>query len=253
MANVAHLFSSPIKGLPTRPQPQLVLDESGITSDRRFVLVDDGDRALYGADVPELAGVGATWDSVGGSLAVRFADGSIVEGAVGLGARVEGHAYGNRAVPGALVDGPFAEAFSERAGRSLRLIHVASGVGSPGPITLISLASVARVAAALEVPTLDSRRFKMNIEIDGVTAHEEDAWRDRDVRVGSAVLRIGGPVPRCVLTTRDPETQERDHDTLRAILSYREPMERGEPPLGVYATVVTPGIIIDGDEVEVLP
>jgi uncharacterized protein len=33
--------------------------------------------------------------------------------------------------------------------------------------------------------------------------------------------RITGPVDRCVVTTRDPDTGERDLDTLRLIKRYR--------------------------------
>jgi uncharacterized protein YcbX len=250
MARVAHLWSSPVKGLPTRRQDRLVLDAAGIVADRRFVLVGEDDRVLYGADVPQLAGAEASW--LDPELAITFADRVGVTGQVVVGATVAGRAYGDRAVPGELVDGPFADALSARIGRPVRLARVPVGLGSPGPVTLISLASVARVAEALGVASLDSRRFKMNVEIDGIAAHEEDSWEGQDVRIGSAVLRVGGPVPRCVLTTRDPDTQQRDHDTLRAILSYREPMDRGEPPLGVYATVVTPGVIETGDTVEVV-
>ncbi len=252
MVRVAHLHSSPLKGLPTRRQDRLVIDDAGFAADRRFVLVDENDRALYGADVPLLAGCSATWDAVTGSLTLTFADGSVVADSVRLGAAADAYAYGRRHVPGVLVEGPFAAALSARVGRSVRVLHVASGTGSPGPMTIVSLASIARVAEALGVVELDSRRFKMNVEIAGIGPHEEESWLGRDVRIGSAVVRIGGSVPRCVLTTRDPETQERDHDTLRAILSYREPMEHGEPPLGVYATVVRPGAIETGDPVEVL-
>ena len=57
-------------------------------------------------------------------------------------------------------------------------------------------------------------------------------------------------MPRCVLMTRDPDTAQRDYDVLRAILAHRTPMAGGEPPLGVYATVVEPGVIRAGDPVE---
>ncbi len=70
-------------------------------------------------------------------------------------------------------------------------------------------------AAELGVATLDPLRFKTSIEIDGVPAYGEDAWSGRKVAIGDAVIRIGGAVPRCVLTARDPVTHERDLDTLR--------------------------------------
>ena len=63
------------------------------------------------------------------------------------------------------------------------------------------------------------------------------------------MIRIGGAVPRCVLTARDPVAHERDLDTPRAILAQRRPMASGEPPFAVYATVVKPGTVRPSDAV----
>jgi uncharacterized protein YcbX len=89
----------------------------------------------------------------------------------------------------------------------------------------------------------------MLFELDGCSAHEEDAWSGRQVRVGEAVLRVGGPVERCAVTTRDPDTGVRDLDTLRLIGGYREPRDGVEIPFGVYAAVERPGHVRVGDEV----
>jgi uncharacterized protein YcbX len=56
-----------------------------------------------------------------------------------------------------------------------------------------------------------------------------------------------------VLTTQDPDTGRRDHDTLRVLLGYRTALPTGEPPFGVYATVVEPAFVRVGDEIAVLP
>ena len=116
-------------------------------------------------------------------------------------------------------------------------------------MTLLGDTSIDRVAEVLGITASDltKRRFKMNIELAGTEAYEEDAWSGRDLRIGEAVVRVGGQVPRCVLMTRDPDTARRDYDVLRAILAHRTPMAGGEPPLGVYATVVEPGVIRAGD------
>ena len=147
------------------------------------------------------------------------------------------------------MSGPWAAALSARTGRDLTLISAPVGVGSPGPITLLGDASVERVAAEVGVPGLGAKRFKMSIEIAGTGVYEEDEWSGRDVRIGAAVVRVGGQVPRCVLMTRDPDTQVRDYPVLKAILAHRTPMAGGEPPLGVYATVVEPGVVRVGDDV----
>ena len=57
--------------------------------------------------------------------------------------------------------------------------------------------------------------------------------------------------PRCALTTRNPESGERDADTLRWIDETRGRVD-GEVCFGVYADVVEPGDVRVGDTVEPL-
>ena len=97
----------------------------------------------------------------------------------------------------------------------------------------------------------------MLIDLDGTTPHEEDAWIGRSVEIGEAVLRVTQRDARCAITTQDPDSGERDLDTLRTILAYRGPMPdaSGAPKamLGVLADVERPGRIRVGDEVRPQP
>ncbi len=67
------------------------------------------------------------------------------------------------------------------------------------------------------------------------------------VRVGDAILRVVELVERCVVTTRDPATGERDIDTLAVLKRYR-----GSLDFGVRASVEQPGAVAVGDVVEPL-
>lgn len=94
----------------------------------------------------------------------------------------------------------------------------------------------------------------MNLELDGLAPFEEEGWTGCLLRVGEAVIRVLGQVPRCVATTRDPATGDKDFDTLRHIAAYR-PLMR-EPrgvPFGMYAEVEVPGRVAVADLVELLP
>ncbi len=69
---------------------------------------------------------------------------------------------------------------------------------------------------------MDGRRFRMLLAPAGCSEHEEHGWGDRLVRVGWAVLCVGGPVARCAATNRHPDRGERDLDRLRVrTLRYR--------------------------------
>jgi uncharacterized protein YcbX len=123
-------------------------------------------------------------------------------------------------------------------------------------VSLVSDASVGELARRLGVESLDARRFRMLIEIEGAaTPHEEDTWIGEQVAIGSAVLQITKPDARCAITTHDPDTGERDLDTLRTILNYRgfrRDDDEKRIDFGVLGEVAVPGRISLGDEVRVL-
>jgi len=86
---------------------------------------------------------------------------------------------------------------------------------APGP-TIISRATLAEVAIWYEGLALDDvrRRFRANLEIDGVEAFWEDRlYSDEGTairfRVGEVFLEGTNPCQRCVVPTRSPESGER--------------------------------------------
>jgi hypothetical protein len=57
-------------------------------------------------------------------------------------------------------------------------------------------------------------------------------------------------VGRCAVTTRDPDTGQRDLDTLGVIAAYRGDVPTIEPlPFGVWCEVVEPGRVAVGDAI----
>jgi uncharacterized protein YcbX len=132
-------------------------------------------------------------------------------------------------------------------------VGAAGDRGYEGSVSILSEASVADLAHAGGAEGLDSRRFRMLFEVDGVGPYAEDGWIGRDVRIGDAVVHPHGNVGRCVVTTCDPATARRDFDTLGVLAGYRRDIETTEPlPLGIVGDVVTPGRVRVGDPVTVL-
>ena len=68
---------------------------------------------------------------------------------------------------------------------------------------------------------IDARRFRMLVELATDREHVEDEWEGVLVAVGAAEIRIGGPVPRCAATTRDPDRSVRDLPAVQVIRAYR--------------------------------
>jgi hypothetical protein len=120
-------------------------------------------------------------------------------------------------------------------------------------VTLLGTSTLEALAAANSTESVDPRRFRLNIQFDGGEPLAEDTWDGRHVRIGTAVVRVGGPVKRCAATNRNPETGDSDLSTLQMIGAYRGRQETPEFGvgfyLGVYADVIEPGRVRVGDEV----
>ncbi len=169
-----------------------------------------------------------------------------------MGERVDIKLF-DRTVPARTIDPVFTEAASRVVADgtlSVYRVDEPEFAGGGHRASVISLASVADVGARGGDARLDPRRFRMLIELDGVAAYAEDGWRGRRLRLGEAVLRLGERVHRCVMTNLQPDTGEKDFDTLAVLAAHRK--VGTELLLGVYGDVERPGRIVVGDEAELI-
>jgi uncharacterized protein len=258
---VTALHTTPIKATRIRAVDSIELGPTGAVGDRAFYLVDEEGAMINGKRLGALQTITAEYDPGAGVLALRFADGERTEAPVRLGPVLDTTFFGmpRRA---RLLEGPWARTLSGHLGRQLRLVADGSAVdrGGIGAISLVSRGSLERLARAdgpgranADEP-VDTRRFRMLIEIDGVAPHAEDAWLGHELEVGPARLRIHGNVGRCVTTTRGPESGEVDLPTLKMLATYRMEIETTEPlPFGVHGEVLAGGTVRVGDELRVDP
>jgi uncharacterized protein YcbX len=257
MPLLTRISIAPVKSLALQHPQEAVLEDVGVRNDRVFYLTDPRGRLVTGAALGPLVQIASDYDLDRERLRLDFPDGNTVEGdATAMGPPVQSDFYGRR-VDAHVIEGPFARMLSEYAHRPVRLVRVdRAGDGTDvHHVTMVSAESVAelgRQAGRQGEP--DARRFRMLLEISGVDApHEEDSWEGREVRIGGAVIRVVGQVPRCVVTTQNPSTGVKDLDTLKTINRYRGVMDAEEGrglPFGMYAEVETPGMVRVGDDVE---
>lgn len=250
---LARLNVTPLKGTALAHPSSAELTETGIPGNRLFHLVDARGRLFSGGALGLLVQLRVTFDAAAETLTLALQDGTSVTAAADRLGAAQVTDFWGRPVPGRFVEGPIDEAVSTWAGRPLRLVRDDREGDGPDEhrLSLVSWASVRDLGARNGRADLDPRRFRMNLELDGCAPFEEDGWEGRAVRIGTAVVRILGPVPRCVATTRDPDTGMKDFDTLKQISAYRPLMQ--EPrgvPFGMYAEVERPGRVAVGDAVE---
>jgi uncharacterized protein YcbX len=247
---IAEIATAPVKGFALAHRDEVYLGGHGVVDNRRFYLVDGDGRRLRSSLTAWPIVVSATYDESREELTMRFPDGrELTASAIGGDDLVRSE-FTTGTVEARIVPGPWAEPLSELAGHSVRLVRPENpGASLVAPVTFVSRASLERLAEEAG-RAIDSRRFRMLFTIDGCAAHEEDEWNGRTARVGEALIRFGGPVERCAMTTRDPYTGVRDLDSLRLIRNYRGMPRKGKIDFGVYADVVEPGLVRAGDSVE---
>jgi uncharacterized protein len=252
-AVVTALATTPVKGLRICAREGVMLERAGVLENRRFYLIDERARMVNGKRIGILSAVCADFDADTGLLRMSFPDATQVSGVVQLAEALETRFFSRR--PQArLVRGPWSQALSDYTGTQLRLVQAdpeEGGVdrGLAGAVSLISEASVARLEAVAGGRAVDSRRFRMLIEVAGPKAHEEDEWVGRTARVGEARVRFRGHVGRCLVTSQSPDTGIVDLPTLE-LLSYRRGEATSEPlAFGVFGEVLEPGAVRIGDGV----
>ena len=252
---VARLNITPVKSTALHHPDRIRLERHGAVGNRDFFFVNEDGRRLSGSKKALLIPIRADYDASNERLTLRLPDGIVVRGsAAAHGEALTVDFYG-RAVSAHVVEGEWEEALTRYVGHPVRLARVdrpGDGIDAR-PVTLVSLASVEELSrqGGRDRP-VDARRFRMLIEVDGCAPHDEDTWAGRRVRVGEAVVLVGDPVPRCVITTLDPQTGMRDFPTLKVIRQYRGVSQDDELQFGVYGDVLEPGPTRVGDEVELL-
>ena len=94
------------------------------------------------------------------------------------------------------------------------------GFADDAPLLLISEASIEGLNARLERP-VGIERFRPNLVVTADSPHAEDDWST--IAIGAAKLDVAWPCSRCVLTTVDPLTGERDpgNEPMATLLGYR--------------------------------
>jgi uncharacterized protein YcbX len=245
---VSQLAIAPVKGMRLQRSPELQLCHRGVTGDRDFLVVDDEGKLLQTARNPGLLQIEPRWEPARNLLALRFPDGSVVQDAPELGTAAVTRMYDGRELPGRVIPGPLSTALSGYLGRAVFLFkRAAEQLGTDDrPVTLMSEASLDALAAEFSGTAPDPRRFRMTITVTGVDPWAEHSWGGQQVTIADTTLRVLEPVPRCIVTTRNPESGATDARILHALARLRG---KNDITFGVWCEVIQPGRIQVGDPV----
>ena len=254
MPVIKSIHIAPVKSLALADPKSVQVGFQGIEEDRRFLVQNNVGAMVTQRQIGKLAQINADYCLSTDTLRLVFPNGEFVCSTPELGDTVEMKVF-RRVVSGKVVTGELSEALSDFCDEELALFKSESaGVCQDAyPVSLLSQASIEHLGDfAQNGIKLEYRRFRPNFLLDGCMAHEEDTWLGKDVVVGDDLrMRVDSLDPRCAITTLNPETGERDMDTLRLILGYRPDICANGACFGVYGSVVSPGTATIGDEVRV--
>ncbi len=237
---VQQICRFPVKGLNGEPLDQVTLvPGAGIPDDRRFAIAYGlGTGARRGffqlTEEERLAQLRVTYDPAAPTLTISRQGRQVV---TANPCDQTGRMLLNQFFAGFLAGSPrgtpsFREMAADDRAEAL-----------PNPVSIINLASVRDFERVARQP-VDPRRFRGNIVIDGLPAWREFALLDREIRMGSATLKVVERIVRCAATNVNPDTAERD---MNIPLTLRKGF--GHLDMGVYAEVVQGGEVRSGDEV----
>lgn len=232
---VLSLHRYPVKSLAGERVDALRVDRRGAGGDRTHALIWAGtNRRLTARQAPRMLAWRARYDVSGADLDPAEPPLPVVTAPDGTE-----HAWDDPALPAAL---------EADLGWSVVLRRDVSGQQDLDDSLLVTVqASLEAVGAALDIPP-DLRRFRPNVHVElDADVFAEEGWQGRRLRVGDVVLKLIHPCERCVIPTRDPDTQARDSRVLMWLM--REHREL----FGINAEVPEPGVIRAGDAVALLP
>lgn len=266
VGRVHQLWRYPVKSLMGERVSQVALAADGVVGDRAYAIFDVENRAIAGAsnsrDFPTLLEHGAR---VVGPAAPGQ---PVVELTSPAGETVRSDAAGvhevlsrwlGRAVR--LISTPPPGYLESRASFLARIGRPDQGLRAPlqdaYPVSVITTATLATLAAAEPGAVFDVRRFRMNVVLDVPAAgFPENDWVGRGLALGAdAALHVDVLDPRCVVTTLAGHGFPRDPRILRTVARVAsQPVgpSGALPCAGVYAMVQRAGVVQPGDEVRIL-
>jgi len=236
---LSEIWIYPIKSLGGIALDEANPERSGFQYDRRWMLVDENGRFVSQREIPRMAMLGSAieppfltvfWKQNSGEkcqipLEIKPSEHPV------LSVEVWDDRCGARVLPQEINNW-----FSEQLQRKLRLVYMtaqtrrmADGRYAPEghtvsfadgfPYLIIGQASLDALNRRLQSP-VPMNRFRPNLVFTGGEAFEEDGWSD--FQVGQTTFRGVKPCSRCIITTTDQNTAQRNAEPLKTLAVFRK-------------------------------
>jgi uncharacterized protein YcbX len=264
MITLSNLTYYPIKACRGFDVAASYVERMGLEHDRRMMVVTPEGGFLTQREYPRLALVTPTLKNDSVTLSAPDFD-SIQFGIQKSGTPTSVNIWKSKGVSAIDQGDESAQWFSDWLGVSVRLVHVDerykrklnpdyavsaedhTGFADGYPILIISEASLQDLNSKLE-SALPMNRFRPNIIVKNCEPFAEDTWKR--VKIGDIEMALVKPCPRCVVTTIDKETLQKNKEPLKTLSTYRN--QEGGAMFGMNVIPLNEGEIKVGMSLEIL-
>lgn len=269
VTSVSSLHIYPIKSTAGISLAHTIVEELGLSFDRRFVVSDPSGLFITGRTEPTLCLVQSTLVMQGITLSAPNMPTLI------LRYNEFDNQYQNVTVWGDDIAGQLCSTkanawFSQYLQRPCQLLffgknsHRQKGLNTDSsrklafadgyPLLLISQASLDDLNSRLidnKQQAVSMAQFRPNIVIEHCLPFAEDGWQH--IRIGNVEFMVSKPCERCIFTTVNPQLGEKnaEQQPLRTLKSFRQ-NQHGEVLFGQNLIALNNGQIKQGDELTVL-
>jgi uncharacterized protein YcbX len=227
LGRVVALFRYPVKSMAGESLEEVEVGWNGLIGDRRWAFVRGG-----------LVRSGFPWLTIRESPRMwhyqpRFADETDPEKSMTLVRTPDGDDF-------EIVD----PALAQQLGHDSHVIKQSRGIFDDMPLSLITTQTIASLEARVGTD-LEPRRFRPNLVIESANGGDapENEWIGEVLQIGEMQMRVDQRDKRCVMINVDPVTTEKNPLVLRTVAQEQDKC------LGVYGTIVRPGLITVGSPV----
>lgn len=259
----------PIKSLGGISLKSATVENRGLEHDRRWMLVDEKNKFLTQREFPKMATIGVEITKNGlavssdnKSLEIPFETNSDETASVKIwSSRCRAKVYEksvNRWFSDVLQTDCKLVLMPEDATRKVNYfyaVHKTDAVSFADgyPVLLTGEESLTDLNSRLKTP-VPMNRFRPNLIVSGADAFAEDGWKQ--IKIGDAVFHVVKPCGRCVMTTIEQESGEKQGtEPLKTLASYRIPKRSIKKKIlfGQNLIAENVGAVLNvGDEIEII-
>jgi uncharacterized protein YcbX len=266
MIQLSNLTYYPIKACRGFDVTESRVERMGLADDRRMMVVTSDGEFLTQREHPKLALITPTLKNDSVTLSAPNFD-SLQFEIQKSGTPTQVNIWKSKGVSAIDQGDQTAGWLSEWLGASVRLVHVNervrrklnpdyaisdedhTGFADGYPILVISEESLADLNSRLDAShPLPMNRFRPNMVVKGCEPFAEDTWKR--ICIGNVEMALVKPCPRCVVTTIDKDTLEKNKEPLKTLSKYR--MQEGGAMFGMNVIPLGEGEVRVGMNVEIL-